>query len=105
MHIAAMRERVTLERPVRIADGGGGASVIWEAVTALWAQVRPITGEERLRHDQLAGRLTHEVFIRYRPGVLPAMRFRQEARILAIVAVVEVERRTRLKCLCEERTL
>ena len=105
MNIATLRERVTLERPVRTPDGGGGAGVTWETVAALWAHVAPITGEERLRHDQLAGRLTHEVFIRYRPGVLPAMRFRLEDRIFDIVAVVEVERRTRLKCLCEERTL
>ena len=91
--------------PSARADGGGGATVTWETVAELWAHVRPITGDERLRHDQLAGRLTHEVWIRYRPGVLPAMRFRQGTRIYEIVAVLEVERRRRLKCLCEERSL
>jgi HK97 family phage portal protein len=38
-------------------------------------------------------------------GVAPAMRFTQGARVYQIVAVLEIERRTRLKCLCEERTL
>ena len=103
--IGAMRERFTLEQAIRTADGGGGAAVTWEAVVELWAHVRPITGDERLRHDQLSGRLTHEVWIRYRAGVTPAMRFRQDTRIYDIVAAVEVERRRRLKCLCEERTL
>jgi hypothetical protein len=32
------------------------------------------------------------------------MRLRQGARILDIVAVLETPRRTRLKCLCEERS-
>jgi len=105
MNIGTLRERFTLEQPVRTADGGGGASVTWETVTDLWAAVRPITGDERLRHDQLAGRLTHEVWIRYRTGVTPAMRFRQGARIYEIVAVIEAKRRARLECLCEERTL
>jgi SPP1 family predicted phage head-tail adaptor len=103
--IGAMRERFVLEQPVRTADGGGGASVAWETVAEVWAAARPISGDERLRHDQLSGRLTHEVWIRYRAGVLPAMRFRQDTRIYHIVAVLEVERRARLKCLCEERSL
>ena len=105
MNIGTLRERLTLEQPVRTPDGGGGASVVWELVTELWARVRPISGEERLVHDQLAGRLTHEVWVRHRPGVLPAMRFRQGARIYEIVAVLDVGHRTHLKCLCEERSL
>lgn len=105
MNIALLRERLTLEQPVRAPDGGGGAAVTWQAVAELWAFVRPVSGDERLAHDQVSGRLTHEVWIRYRPGVLPAMRFTQGARIYEIAAVVEAERRRRLKCLCEERSL
>jgi len=105
MNIGAMRERFALEQPIRTPDDAGGATVTWETVAEIWAHVRPITGDERLRHDQLSGRLTHEVWIRYRPGVVPAMRLRQNTRIYEIVAVVDALRRTRLRCLCEERTL
>jgi SPP1 family predicted phage head-tail adaptor len=105
MRIGSLRDRLTLEQPVRTPDGGGGASITWQAVTDLWAHVRPISGDERLRHDQIAGRLTHRVSIRHRPGVVPAMRFRQGARIYEIVAVLDGPRRTHLKCLCEERSL
>jgi SPP1 family predicted phage head-tail adaptor len=105
MNLSNLRERLTLEEPVRTPDGGGGAGLAWQAVAELWAFVRPISGDERLAHDQLSGRLTHEVWIRYRAGVLPAMRFTQGARIYEIVAVVEAQRRARLKCLCEERSL
>lgn len=103
--IAALRDRVTLEQPSRTADGGGGATVTWETVAELWAFVRPISGTERLRADQVAGRITHEVWIRHRPGVTPAMRLRSGTRIFEIAAVLEGERRNRLKCLCEERFL
>lgn len=105
MHIGAMRERLTLEQPVRTPDGAGGATVAWQPVTEVWAHVRPISGDERLRHDQVAGRLTHEVWIRHRAGIAPAMRFTQGARIYEIVAILELGRRSRLKCLCEERSL
>jgi hypothetical protein len=33
--------------------------------------------------DRLAGRVSHEVSLRYRPGIVPAMRFRKEARLFA----------------------
>ena len=103
--IGNLRERLTLESPSRADDGGGGATVTWEPVSELWAAVRPISGDERLRHDAVTARVTHEVWIRHRADVVPAMRFRQGARLLDIVAVLDAGRRNRLQCLCEERQL
>jgi SPP1 family predicted phage head-tail adaptor len=103
--IGALRERLTLETPSRADDGGGGATITWVAAAEVWAAVRPITGEERLAHDAVTGSVTHQVWIRHRSGVVPAMRFRAGARVLHIVAVLEPGRRRRLLCLCEERHL
>ena len=103
--IGSMRERLTLEHAVRTADGGGGAGVAWQPVATLWAAVRTLSGDERLRHDQVSGRLTHEVWLRERPGVQPAMRLREGTRIYAIVAVIQAPRRRFLQCLCEELPL
>ena len=103
--IGAMRERLDLEQPIRTHDGGGGASVTWDVLATVWAAVRTLTGDERLRHDQVSGRLTHEVWIRHRAGVLPAMRFRDAARIYEIVAVIGTPDRRHLQCLCEEHPL
>lgn len=105
MKIAALRDRLTLEQPVRTPDGGGGAAVAWEPVAELWAYVSPVSGDERLAHDRIAGRLTHAVWLRRRPGLVPAMRLRQGTRIYEIVAVLDTPHRTHLKCLCEERSL
>jgi SPP1 family predicted phage head-tail adaptor len=103
--IGALRDRLTLQSATRVPDGGGGATVSWQAVADLWAAVRPISGDERLRHDAVTGRVTHEVWIRHRGDVVPAMRFTAGSRILEIVAVLDPGRRNRLKCLCEERHL
>ena len=102
--IGLLRKRLTLEAASRTADGGGGAALEWAAVAEVWGAVRPITGEERLRHDAISARLTHQVWIRRRSGVLPAMRFRIGTRLLDIVAVLDPGRRHRLLCLCEERS-
>jgi SPP1 family predicted phage head-tail adaptor len=101
--IGALDQRLTLESPSRAPDGG--ADVTWQTVAEVWASVHPITGDERLRADQVAGRITHTVFIRRRSGVTPAIRFRSGTRILEIVAVLDAPPRSRLRCLCEERYL
>lgn len=102
----ALRHRVVLQQPVRVDDGGGGAMQTWETVAELWAAVSPVGGEERLTADALTGRVTHEVWIRYRPGVTPAMRFQHAGRILEIRAVLEAGNlRHRLQRLCLERDL
>jgi len=107
--IGKLRDRLTLESPSRASDGGGGATITWQTVAQVWAHVRPISGDERLRHDAVTGRVTHEVWLRHRGDVVPAMRFTDGARILDIVAVLDPVlgpgRRDRLQCLCEERHL
>jgi SPP1 family predicted phage head-tail adaptor len=105
MPIGALRHRLVLQHAVRTADGGGGAAESWAAVAELWAAVRPISGDERVAADALAGQLTHEVWVRHRAGVAPAMRFLFGSRILDIRAVIDADGRGRLKCLCRERDL
>jgi SPP1 family predicted phage head-tail adaptor len=103
---STLRQRLTLEELSRVADGGGGFTETWIAVATLFANVRPVAGEERVEADRLAGRVTHEIVLRYRPGIVPAMRFRQDTRIFHILAAIDVEERRRwLNCLCEEREL
>ena len=98
--------RLTLEELEREADEGGGFTETWVEVATLSADLRPIGGGEGVEADRLAGRVTHEVSLRYRPGIVPAMRFRKDARLFHIVTVIDVEeRRCWLKCLCEEREL
>ena len=90
----------------RVADEGGGFTESWVTVATLSADLRPISGDERVEADRLAGRSRHEIVLRYRPGVVPAMRFRKGARIFHILAVIDVDERRRwLKCSCEEREL
>ncbi len=104
--IGDMRQRVVLEAPARTSDGGGGADESWQAVATLWAAMKPLTGSERLESETLAGRVSHEIWIRYRSGLTPEMRFRFGERLLDIRAVIDVEEQNRfLRCLVEERDL
>jgi SPP1 family predicted phage head-tail adaptor len=103
---SGLRQRLTLEALERTSDEGGGFTETWIEVATLSAALRPIGGGERVETGRLAGTITHEVVLRYRQGVVPAMRFRKATRIFHILAVIDVEERRRwLKCLCEERDL
>jgi SPP1 family predicted phage head-tail adaptor len=75
-------------------------------VAELSAALRPVGGGESVEADRLAGRVTHEIGLRYRHGVQPVMRFRKGARLFHILTVIDVEeRKSWLTCLCEEREL
>ena len=101
-----LRHRLMLEQLERVSDDGGGFTESWVEVATLWCDLRPLVGSETVEADRLAGTVSHEIALRYLPGVLPAMRFREDARVFHIVSVINVDERNRwLKCLCEERDL
>ena len=101
--IGELRHRVTLERPVDLADGAGGASRTWAKVEDLWAAITPASASERLAAEALESTATHRIRIRHRAGVTSAMRFVLGTRILRIEAVTDPDQRGRwLDCLCRE---
>ena len=102
--IGALRQPLTLEAPVRTEGEGGAATVAWSPVAQLWAAIAPLTGREIVSADALAGRVTHEVRLRFRGDVRPEMRFTTGSRRFDIRAVLDDGERHRwLVCLCEER--
>lgn len=106
LRIGDLRHRLVLEQVVRVDDGVGGSEETWERVEELWAALKPLNGQERDVSDQLAGHVSHEIWVRYRVGIKPDMRFRSSARVFEVRAVIDDgERRQFLKCLAEERDL
>lgn len=102
--IGAMRHRVTIEEPVRTGDAGGGAEISWQPVVTAWAEIQPKTGREIFESDQLGGRVTHDVRLRFRAGITPKMRVFHAGRLFDIRSVANVrEGREWLICACEEQ--
>ena len=101
-----LRHRVSIERPVRSSDGGGGFLVTWVRIAEVWAAVWPRTMDESLALDRVAGRATHDVWMRHRTDLKPEMRLRLGSRTFDVRGVLDVEERGRwLKCVVEERDL
>jgi len=104
--IRLLRYRVEIQAPVRMPDGAGGATETWSPIATVWASIRPTGASEVLVADARRGRVSHDIWIRYRADVVPGMRLASGARIFEILGVIDVgERHRRLRCLCQERDL
>lgn len=104
--IGRLRHRLTLEAASRAPDGGGGAAETWTAVAQVWGRVEPTGGTEIADAGGLGGRISHEITLRFRTGLTPAMRLVSGSRRFGIVAVIDIDEHHRwLKCLCVERDL
>lgn len=104
--IGALRRRMRLEQQNRIGDGIGGAFTTWQLVDTLWVGLVPLSGNELVHAAAVRANVSHEIWLRYRPGVTPDMRFVQGLRRYDILMVIDHgDRRRRLRVLVEERDL
>ena len=102
--IGELRHRVRIEVETRTDDGGGGATAAWLPLETVWAAVKDMDGREVTSADGRQGRVTHEVWIRHRSGVVPSARLVEGARSFDILSVLDPDGAKRwLRCLVEER--
>lgn len=106
VRIGDLKHRVAIERALRAGDGGGGAIVTWERVGEVWAAIWPRQAAEEFTLDRVAGKATHDVWMRSGAPVKPEMRLRAGEREFDVRGVIVVEERGRwMKCVVEERDL
>lgn len=106
IEIGGLRERVTLQSPSRIPDGGGGADVSWTEGATVWAKVETRGGGEAFASERLAAQARFRVTIRHRTGVTAEMRLLWGDRALAISALGDPDGRKRFLVLdCKEERI
>ena len=102
--IGALRQRMRLEQQIRVSDSAGGAVVTWTLIGEVWGSLDPLSGSEGVDSGAIQGRVTHEIWLRYRGGVTPGMRLVLGSRIFDVQSAVDMgERHRHLRCLVEER--
>lgn len=69
MSVGKMQHRLTIQTPSRADDGGGGVAVTWKEVETVWGRIEGKTGNETFFGDQLEGRSTYLITIRFRRGI------------------------------------
>lgn len=99
-----LQERVTLlTTAAPVADAGGYGSVASGPDTkqAVWARVRPLRADEKLRLGQIINAEAYEITIRRLPGTSAKQRVEWKDKTLNIIGVSDDENREcqRLTCL------
>ncbi|SIR15855.1 phage head-tail adaptor, putative, SPP1 family [Rhizobium sp. RU20A] len=101
-----LSRRMTLERPVEMPDGQGGATLAYVAVADLWALIEPLAMPEREAAGEARFEVRHAVWLRHRADVTAGMRFRMGGRVLVIRSLRDPdETRRYLVCRCTEEGL
>jgi SPP1 family predicted phage head-tail adaptor len=104
--VSDLRHRVAIESAARTGDGAGGATLDWQLVAEVWTAIWSRDAFETFALDRVAGKATHDIWMRYRGDVTPDMRIRFGIRLFDILGAIDVEDRGHwLKCPVEERDL
>ncbi len=86
--VGMMRNRVTIEQPVRTSDGMGGHTVAWEEYTRAWCSISPVKAWEKYQAMKMESPITHKIEMRYQRGITSAMRINFGGRIFGIKEVI-----------------
>ena len=95
MRAGELRKRITIETPVRSADGVGEMVPAWSLFGVVWASIEPLSGNEKIQAQQVNANVDIKVTMRYLAGVVPAMRIRFGTRTFQIASVQNIEERNR----------
>jgi SPP1 family predicted phage head-tail adaptor len=102
--IAALRARVTLKRPTRVADEIGGAALMWVNAGDAWAEISAGAAGERAAYDGAPTTAAYTVRINRRDDVRATWRVAWGVRVLRVTAVRD-DGEPRIDLICEEEIL
>lgn len=103
-----IRHRVQVQAPAEPEDRDafGEPDDLWRVTAEAWALVQPMSGSRLAAAQALVAEASYEVWLRWRPGMNPRMRFGWESRLLNILWVGNPDgKRIWLKCLCSEEVV
>ncbi len=99
-----MRHRVDVQARTQTADNAGAMVSTWATIESRWARVRPISSREFQEGKATIGQVSHEITLRYFPGLTVAHRIMYGTRTFELVSVVDTDERHReTKALALER--
>lgn len=84
-------QRMTLQQSVRTADGAGGASIVWQDIATIWAELRPARSSEQFLHDKLGLQKLHTIITRYRSDVTGDKQFVMGGRVFKIIGIMNID--------------
>ena len=85
-----LRHRVQIQFATETRDAMGGVTRTWATVATRWAQIRPLSGNERVTAMQVSELVTHRVILRYYSGLTTSHRVLLGSRVLNLVNILNI---------------
>ncbi|CAH5969996.1 TPA: phage head closure protein [Klebsiella pneumoniae] len=106
MRAGKMKRRVTFQKSESHRDQMGQVISVWSDLATVWAEIRAISGRERMSSGALYSEATVRIWTRYRDDITTANRILYRSpnvrgQIYGIVAVIPDVDHTRLELLCK----
>jgi SPP1 family predicted phage head-tail adaptor len=103
MKIGKLRHRIAIEQVAETQDSDGSVSEAWYTYDTVQASIEPVSGREYFAGQTTHADVTHRIYMRYIPGIIPGMRIVYQSRIFAILSVINTrERNLELQLMCRE---
>lgn len=102
--IGALKARVTLQRPTRVADEIGGAAILWVSAGDVWAEITANSAGQGADYDAAPSMTSFAVMLNRREDVRGGWRVRWGARLLRVTGVRD-DSAPRMTLTCEEEVL
>lgn len=100
---STLNKRITIEENVTTSDGAGGFTSSWATFATVWAEIKPVSTDEKFTSMQVKNTVTHSVTIRYTENLKESMRINYDSRIFKIISIVNpLEENKILEILAEE---
>lgn len=98
MRAGDLRKRVSLQRKSSM-DGSAGQPIIsWPELVVIWAEIEPLTAQQRVVAQAIHPDVSHRITVRYRPDfanplLVTALRIVYKGRIFSIQGALNVNER------------
>lgn len=89
LRIGELNRQIKLQQRASSQDTYGQQVNTWSDVCTTWAHIRPLSGRELIAAQAVQSEVSHEIVIRYRPGITAAMRAVYQGRFFNILAVLD----------------
>lgn len=90
-----MRFRVEIENPTYTDAGSGNRTVAWTSAGTIWADIQPLSSQERFFASQQQAQSTHKITCRYTDSITQESRLIHGTRTFHVVSVVNTDNRNR----------
>jgi SPP1 family predicted phage head-tail adaptor len=105
MRSGYLRHRATIQQKSVTRSATGAEVVTWSTVATVWAAINPMRGAEYVDAAQLRDQVDAKITMRYRSGIIPAMRVTEGGNTWDIISVVNPgQRDALLELMCKAVT-